>query len=71
MRDQFITLSQCYLTLRDYDAAREATGLAQLLEKFEEDHDITEAEWPPRLADDPFEPSGKALAGTETSEHRG
>jgi hypothetical protein len=46
MRDEFNQLAQCYLKMHEYSQARDALTIAELLEKFEDHHIITEITWP-------------------------
>ncbi len=60
MRDMFAQLAACYLEMREYAEARDAASMAEALEKFEEQHNITNIEWPPRVEKDEW---GTWLAG--------
>ncbi len=62
MRDDFVKLAQCYLQMHQYADAGRATALAEALNKFEDEHIITNIEWPPRVDSDEY---GCWLAGNE------
>lgn len=49
MRDQFLALVHAYNAVGEYGDAADAQVMAVALNKFEEDHVITDMEWPPRL----------------------
>lgn len=61
MRDQFTQLAKCYLEMHSFDQARDATAMAESLQKFEDKHIITGIEWPPRVAEDEY--GRRILAG--------
>lgn len=65
MRDDFVELAQCYLSMHGYGAAREAIEMANMLQTFESKHDITNVLWPPALVPDQYSESGKSFAEGE------
>lgn len=52
MRDDFLLLVQAFNSVHDFRAAIEAQSMVIALNKFEDDHDITQIAWPPRLDED-------------------
>lgn len=58
MRDQFAQLAKCYLEMHSYDQARDATAMAEALQKFEDQHIITNIDWPPKIEKDEY---GRAM----------
>jgi hypothetical protein len=55
MRDEFAQLAACYLRMHSYDQARDATAMAEALQKFEQQHIITEIKWPACIETDEHE----------------
>lgn len=51
MRDQFLQFAKCCAAVRDYSGARDALDIAQSLERFEANHNITMIVWPARISD--------------------
>lgn len=54
MRDEFVKLAQCYLEMHQYADAQRAAAMAESLTKFEDEHIITNIEWPPRVETDEY-----------------
>lgn len=63
MRDEFLQLVTAWNAMGNYSSAADAQAMAIALNKFEDDHNITSIEWPPRVAEDEH---GKWLAEIES-----
>lgn len=50
MRDDFLLLVAAYNSIGEYADALDAQTIAMALNKFEDDHNITEIAWPPERA---------------------
>lgn len=49
MRDEFLQLVAAYNAIGEYRKAMDAQSMAIELNKFEDDHHITEIVWPPKV----------------------
>ena len=58
MRDDMLFMVEAFNNVGEYERAFEAQAIVIALNKFENDHDITQIAWPPRR--DPDDPSDLA-----------
>jgi hypothetical protein len=67
MRDEFLLLVAAYNAVGEYKDAQGAQVMAIVLNDFEDNHVITNMEWPPRVTSDQYGPAIAELTKEELS----